>query len=100
MLTREQDYAFQSPSLVRKKLRKAELTSGAARLPTRHPGVAVRVKPDERQRDRELQELAERGYRRLVADWQSTPKVGTGATPGRASAQPSKGKAARQAESP
>lgn len=100
MLRRGEDYAFQSPSLVRKKLRNAELTSGAPRLPTRHPGATVRVKPDERQRDRELQEQAERGYRRLVADWQATPKTGAGATAGRASTRPSKGKATRQAESP
>jgi transposase len=100
MLRRGEDYAFQSPSLVRKKLRNAELTSGAPRLPTRHSGGAVRVKPDERQRDRELQEQAERGYRRLIADWQATPKVGAGTTAGRASTRPSKGKAARQAESP
>jgi transposase len=100
MLRRDQDYAFQSPSLVRKKLRNAELTRGAPRIPTRHPGATVRVKPDERQRDRELQEQAERGYRRLVADWQATPKAGAGATPGRASTRPSKGKATRQAESP
>ncbi|MDP9258917.1 MAG: IS110 family transposase, partial [Actinomycetota bacterium] len=99
MLRRDQDYAFHSPSLVRKKLRNAELTSGAPRLPTRHPGAAVRVKPDERQRDRELQEQAERGYRRLVADWQATPRAGAGAgaTPGRASTRPTKGKATRQA---
>lgn len=100
MLSRDEDYAFQSPSLVRKKLRKAELTSGAPRLSKRHPGAAVRIKPDERQRDRELQELAERGYRRLVADWQASPKAGAGATPGRAPSQPSKDKAARQAKSP
>lgn len=100
MLHRGEDYAFQSPSLVRKKLRNAELTSGAPKLPTRHPGATVRVKPDERKRDRELQEQAERGYRRLVADWQATPKVGAGATAGRASTRPSKGKAARQAECP
>ena len=38
-------------------------------------------------------------YRRFVTDWQASgpPKAGAGATPGRASQRPSKGKAARQA---
>ena len=47
MLTRGEDYAFQSPSLVRKKLRNAELKSGAPRLSTRHTGTRQRVTPDE-----------------------------------------------------
>ena len=37
MLTRGEDYAFQSPSLVRKKIRNAELKSGAPRLSTATP---------------------------------------------------------------
>ncbi len=44
---------------------------------------------------------AELAYRRLIEDWRTTaPKGGAGATPGRASNKPSKGKAARQATSP
>jgi transposase len=82
MLTRQEDYAFQSPSLLRKKLRRAELATGAPRLSTRHAGGRIRVTSDERARDRELQEQAEHAYRRIVADWQSS---GAGATPGRAS---------------
>ncbi len=41
---------------------------------------------------------AEAAYRRLVSDWRSSgpPRAGAGATPGRASSGPSKGKAARQ----
>ncbi len=101
MLTRGEDYAFQSPSLVRKKIRNAELKAGAPHLPTRHAGTRQRVTPDERQRDRELQQQAEHGYRRLIADWQATrPKVGAGATPGRASSTALKGQATRQTSKP
>lgn len=101
MLTRQEDYAFQRPSLLRKKLRNAELRSGAPRLSTRHAGSRVGVRPDERAQERRLQQQAEQAYRRLIADWQaSAPRAGAGATAGRASAPPAKGKAARQATSP
>jgi transposase len=101
MLTRGEDYAFQSPALVRKKIRNAELKSGAPRLSTRHTGTRKRVTPDERERDRELQQQAENGYRRLIADWQATgPKAGAGATPGRASSRPSTRQATRQTTEP
>ncbi len=101
MLTRHEDYAFQSPSLVRKKLRRAELTSGAARLSSRHAGPRVRVTSAERERDRELQEQAEHAYRRIVADWRAAgPKAGAGVTPGRASNGRLSGNAARQASEP
>jgi len=101
MLTNDEDYAFQSPSLVRKKIRNAELKAGAPRLPTRHTGTRQRVTPDERERDRELQQQAETGYRRLIADWQATgPKAGAGATPGRASSRPSTRQATRQTTEP
>jgi hypothetical protein len=48
--------------------------------------------------ERELARQAEAAYRRLVSDWRACgrPKAGAGATPGRASSGPSKGKAARQ----
>jgi hypothetical protein len=48
--------------------------------------------------ERELSRQAEAAYRRLVSDWRAggRPKAGAGATPGRASSRPSKGKAARQ----
>jgi hypothetical protein len=39
MLTREEDYAFQSPTLVRKKVRQAELAAGAPRRSTRQGGA-------------------------------------------------------------
>jgi hypothetical protein len=48
--------------------------------------------------ERELSRQAEAAYRCLLSDWQATGAiVGAGATPGRASRRPSKGKAARQA---
>jgi transposase len=101
MLTRGEDYAFQSPSLVRKKLRNAELKTGAPRLSTRHTGTRMRVTADERERDRELQTQAEHGYRRLIADWQASgPKAGAGATSGRTSSRPSTRQATRQTTEP
>ncbi len=74
LLTNEQDYAFQRPSLTRKKLRALELRAGAQR----HPGS--RTLPTKnaysqrahRERERELSEQAETAYRRLVADWKAT----------------------------
>ena len=100
LLTRGEDYAFQRPSLVRRKLRALELAAGAPRAkpgPNKRPvwGSAAADAAE-----REIAQHAEIAYRRFVADWQATgPKVGAGATPERASQRPSKGKAARQATS-
>jgi transposase len=102
LLTREQDYAFQRPSLTRKKLRQLELRAGAQR----HPGsrdLATKNAYSQRAhraRERQLSEHAELAYRRLVADWTAggPAKLGAGATPGRASRRPSKGQAARQTQ--
>jgi transposase len=99
LLTRAEDYAFQRPSLVRRKLRALELKAGA-------PPAKSGPKPNPvwkttgEDAEKRLAEQAEAAYRRLVADWQATgPKAGAGATPERASHGPSKGKAARQATS-
>jgi transposase len=74
LLTREQDYAFQRPSLTRKKLRGLELTAGAERHPGRRnlPTKNAYSQRAERARERELSEHAEVAYRRLVADWKAT----------------------------
>jgi transposase len=100
LLTREEDYAFAQPSLTRKKLRRLELTAGAAR----HQGATGIWAANEamRQAERELAEQAEAAYARTVRDWQAAApaKVGASATPGRASQRPSKGQAARQTTSP
>ena len=74
LLAREQDYAYQRPSLTRKKLRALELRAGAER----HPGSRTLATKNaysqraHRDRERELSEHAETAYRRLVADWTVT----------------------------
>jgi transposase len=100
MLTRQQDYAYQQPSLTRKKLRRLELTAGT---PKAAGGTGVWATNDAmRQAERELARQAEAAYARTVRDWQSatTLKTGASATPGRASRKPPEGKAARQTTSP
>jgi transposase len=60
LLTREQDYAFQRPSLTRKKLRGLELRAGAERHPGRRdlPTKNAYSQRAERARERELSEQA------------------------------------------
>jgi transposase len=85
LLTREQDYAHQQPSLTAKKLRLLEIRAGAPTLKGTNTGTwATRQKM--RQAERELAQQAEASYRRTVHDWQATAaqKVGASVTPGRA----------------
>jgi transposase len=98
LLTREQDYAFGRPAMTRNKIRKLELLAGAPPQKGRH-GIAGGKSKTVFDAERELSRQAEAAYRRLVNDWRSAgpTKAGAGATPGRASQTPSKGKAARQA---
>jgi transposase len=98
LLTREQDYAFGRPAMTRNKIRKLELLAGAPPQKGRH-GIAGGKSKAVFDAERELSRQAEAAYRRLVGDWQAAgpPRAGAGATPGRASQRPSKGKAARQA---
>jgi transposase len=101
LLTREQDYAYQQPSLTQKKLRLLEIRAGAPTLKGTNTGTwATRQKM--REAERELAQQAEVAYRRTVADWQKTQakNKGAGATPGRASNGPSSGQAARQDKAP
>jgi hypothetical protein len=100
LLSKEEDYAFARPSLMRAKLRRAELDAGAPPRSKRHGGKAVRPSAEERAAERELVECAEGAYRRLVADWKSAGAKGAGATKGRASSRPSTGQAARQESAP
>jgi transposase len=104
MLTRQEDYAFARPALTRHKLRELELRAGAQRHPGRRSlkNKSGYHQQENRERERELSAQAELAYRRLVDDWKATgpAKVGAGATLGRASNKPSKGKAARQTTSP
>jgi transposase len=99
LLTKEEDYAFARPSMVRSKLRQVERTAGAARLATRHDGKRVSASAAERNAERELIDQAENAYRRLIADWKASgpSNTGAGATRGRAPSKPSKRQAARQA---
>ena len=97
LLTREEDYAYARPSMTRSKIRGLELAAGA---PPRKGvrGIAGNKNAQTREAERELARRAETAYRRTIADWKAggPSKAGAGATPGRASSRPSKGKAARQ----
>ena len=99
LLTRCEDYAFARPSLVRRKIRRLELTAGAPRAkPGPKPDPVWNTTADAAEKRVAVQ--AEAAYRRLIADWRTTgPRAGAGATPERASETPSTGKAARQATS-
>jgi len=99
LLTREEDYAFARPSMTRSKIRQLELAAGAPRRKG-VKGIAGNKSPAVREAEREVARQAETAYRRTVADWRAAGpvKVGAGATPGRASQRPSRGKAARQTQ--
>jgi transposase len=100
LLTRGEDYAFQRPTIVRRKLRRLELAAGAPRAKTGPNPNPVWGTAASDVVERQLAQHAEVAYRRFVADWQASgPRAGAGATPERASQRPSKGKAARQATS-
>ena len=86
MLTRDENYAHQQPSLTKKKLRRLEITAGAPKYAKTSRGIwssndAIR------QAERELAAQAEASYKRLVKDQQAgapARKVGASATPERA----------------
>jgi hypothetical protein len=87
LLTREEDYAHQQPSLTAKKLRLLEIRAGAPTLKGTNTGTwATRTKM--RDAERKLAEQAEASYTRMVRDWQASrpaaAKVGASVTPGRA----------------
>ena len=93
LLTRDEDYAFARPAMVRR----LELLAGASPQKGRK-GIAGGKSKAVFEAERELSRQAEAAYRRLVSDWRASnaARTGAGATPGRASRRPSKGKAARQ----
>jgi transposase len=101
LLTRGEDYAYQQPSLTKKKLRRLEITAGAERYTAKAAGIWS-ANDAVRQAERELARQAEVAYARTVRDWHATQtvKVGASVTPGRASNKPAKGEAARQTTSP
>ena len=92
LLTREQDYAYQQPSLTRKKLRRLEIKTGAKRYTTKAAGVWS-ANDAVRKAERELARQAEVAYARTVRDWHATQaeKVGASVTPGRALKETPKG---------
>jgi transposase len=102
LLSKEQDYAFERPSLTRQKLRRLELMAGAEQRPRgRRAGAApVPTQAAMKAAERELAEQSERAYRRLVADWRKAPKRGAGATQGRASSGRQSGKQRGRASVP
>jgi transposase len=96
MLTRNEDYAYQQPSLTKKKLRRLELAAGAPRY---QGGRNVwSTNKAMREAERELARQGELAYQRTVADWQSTKSAG--ATPGRASQGRQSGKQRGKASVP
>jgi transposase len=99
MLNQGQDYAFARPSLVREKIRRLELMTGAEHRKGKRGAVRVFATREQHQLDKELAAQAELAYRRLVQDRQATSK-GAGAAPGRAPHGPSNGQAARQGTAP
>ncbi|MCA1677729.1 MAG: hypothetical protein LC790_01960 [Actinobacteria bacterium] len=98
LLTREQDYAYQRPTLVARKLRTLELRAGAPHARTTSTAARASTAKQRAAQERQLAEQAEHAYRRLIADWKATgPNKGAGAAPGRASQGSSSDQAARQA---
>jgi len=101
LLARGEKYAFMRPALFRQKVRRLGLMIGAERQQGKRlpePGFLRAGDPRRRAED-DFVEAQEAAYRRLVADWQAsrpTRTAGAGATPGRASRRPLRGKAARQ----
>jgi transposase len=70
MLTRDQDYAHQQPSLTKKKLRRLEITAGAPKYTRRAAGV---WSTNDLMRDAEVElaRQAETSYKRMVQDQQA-----------------------------
>jgi hypothetical protein len=100
LLWRQEDYAFGQPSMTAKKIRRLEITAGAPRWrDSRGVWAANRALRDA---ERDLARQAEHAYAQTIRDRQAagTFKTGASATPGHASQQPARGKAAWQTTSP
>ena len=71
MLTREEDYAHQQPSLTAQKLRRLEVKAGDPTRPGEPTGVwATRERM--RHAEKQLAAQAEASYKRSIADWRAT----------------------------
>jgi transposase len=87
MLTREEDYAHQQPSLTALKLRRLEVAAGSPTRPGKPSGVwATRERM--RQAEKQLAQQAEASYKRSIADLRATSPnnkaAGASVTPERA----------------
>ena len=80
MLTRDQDYAHQQPSLTKKKPRRLELTAGAPVRKGKPSGVWV-THQKMRRAEKQLAAQAQASYERTTRDWQaSRPNKQAGAS--------------------
>ncbi|MGH2528720.1 MAG: IS110 family transposase [Actinomycetota bacterium] len=100
LLTREEDYAFARPSLVRQKVRLLELAAGAPNRNGYRNPVRVFATPAQHRLEREVGAQAEKAYRRFVKDFLATGKKGAGAITGARISVPRKGQAPRQEQAP
>lgn len=80
MLTKDRDYAFVRPSLVRQKVRRLELLTGAERQ--RGKRIGAFAHPEQHRLEKELAAQAEIAYRRLVDDWTPAMRSGAGVASG------------------
>jgi hypothetical protein len=103
LLTREEQYAHQQPSLTAKKLRRLELTAGAKRYDTKAAGVWS-TNQAMREAERKLAMAAEASYvrmgRRLASNCATKGRSGRERDTGARITRPSKGNVARQTTSP
>src|SRR5262249_37494627 len=85
LIAKNEDYAFQRPSLTAKKLRALELRAGLPSHRGRKGTAAAYSLKDIRRRETALAEQGEHAYRHLVANWQTQPptkKAGAGPATG------------------
>lgn len=99
VLSKDEDYRWQSATLTAAKIRRAELTAGYPRKHgwSRRPAGT----PSQRERralERQVLEQAEAAYRTQVAAWRATRNAA--ATNGEATSRPSEGQGARRSSRP
>jgi hypothetical protein len=101
ILTREEDYAHQQPSLTAPKLRRLELAAGAPTVKGKPSGTWA-TRENVPHAKKQLAAQAEASYERSVADWQATRpkqrKAGASVTAGRAQPRPPPREASRAAD--
>lgn len=75
LLTRETDYAFARPTLVRQKIRRLERTTGAPSKQGQRGATRTWAPPEVLAAERAIATQAEASYRCLVADWSRPRQV-------------------------